>query len=80
MTLLRRPGIARLGAAGLLSELGDWMLFIALPLYVLKLQGALYLAAAGLALRLSGRVSGVVTMRAWPSTPSTSAASRGRAS
>jgi MFS family permease len=50
--VLRRPGIARLGAAGLLSEIGDWMLFIALPLYVLALTGSSLITATVFALEL----------------------------
>ena len=49
---LRRPGIARLGAAGLLSEIGDWMLFIALPLFVLSLTGSSFVTATVFALEL----------------------------
>src|SRR4029079_4831379 len=49
---LRRPVIARLGAAGLLSEIGDWMLFIALPLFVLSLTGSSFVTATVFALEL----------------------------
>jgi MFS family permease len=49
---LRRPGIARLGVAGLLSEMGDWMLFIALPLFVLSLTGSSFVTATVFALEL----------------------------
>jgi MFS family permease len=49
---LRRPGVARLGVAGLLSETGDWMLFIALPLYVLALTGSSLVTATVFALEL----------------------------
>jgi MFS family permease len=51
-TLARRPGVARLGLAGLLSEVGDWMLFIALPLYVLALTGSSLVTATVFALEL----------------------------
>ena len=50
--VLRRPGVARLGAAGLLSEVGDWMLFIALPLFVLQLSGSALVTATVFALEL----------------------------
>ena len=50
--VLRRPGLARLGVAGLLSETGDWMLFIALPLYVLALTGSSLVTATVFALEL----------------------------
>jgi MFS family permease len=52
MTVLRRPGVARLGVAGLLSETGDWMLFIALPLYVLHLTGSPLVTSTVFALEL----------------------------
>jgi hypothetical protein len=50
--VLRRPGVARLGGAGLLSEIGDWMLFIALPLFVLRLTGSSLVTATVFALEL----------------------------
>lgn len=49
---LRRPGVARLGGAGLLSGAGDWMLFIALPLFVLKLSGSPLVTATVFALEV----------------------------
>lgn len=49
---LRRPGIGRLGAAGLLSEVGDWVLFIALPLFVLQLSGSAFVTATVFALEV----------------------------
>lgn len=52
MNALRRPGVARLGVAGLLSETGDWMLFIALPLYVLHLTGSPLITSTVFALEL----------------------------
>jgi Na+/melibiose symporter-like transporter len=50
--VVRRPGVGRLGVAGLLSETGDWMLFIALPLYVLALTGSSLVTATVFALEL----------------------------
>jgi MFS family permease len=37
---LRDPGFARLWAAGLVSDLGDWMLLIGLPVFVFQLTGS----------------------------------------
>jgi MFS family permease len=37
---LREPAFARLWSAGLSSEIGQWMLLLALPLYVLDLTGS----------------------------------------
>ena len=51
-TVLRRPGVGRLAAGGLLSELGDWMLFIALPVFVLQLTGSPLITATVFALEL----------------------------
>lgn len=50
LAVARRPGIGRLGAAGLLSEVGDWMLFIGLPLYVLQVSGSPFVTATVFAL------------------------------
>jgi MFS family permease len=52
VTVLRRPAIARLGLAGLLSEIGDWTIFIALPLFVLQLTGSPFVTAVVFALEL----------------------------
>lgn len=49
---LRRPGLVRLGVAGLLSETGDWVLLIALPVYVLQLTGSAFTTAAVFVLEL----------------------------
>ena len=37
---LRRPAFARLWLSGLVSEIGDWLLLVALPVYVLQLTGS----------------------------------------
>lgn len=50
--MMRRPGVVRLGVAGLLSEVGDWMLFIALPLFVLQLSGSPLVTATVFALEV----------------------------
>jgi MFS family permease len=50
--VLARPGVARLGVAGLLSEVGDWMLLIALPLFVLQLTGSPLVTATVFVLEL----------------------------
>jgi MFS family permease len=52
IAVLRRPGVARLATAGLLSEVGDWMLFIALPLYVLQLTGSALVTSTVFALEM----------------------------
>jgi MFS family permease len=71
MSVLRRPGVARLGIAGLLSETGDWMLFIALPLYVLHLTGSPFVTSTVFALELlptvvAGPFAGVLIDRCDP--------------
>jgi len=38
--LLSRPGFRRLWTSGAVSETGDWLLLIALPVYVLQLTGS----------------------------------------
>lgn len=68
ITVLRRPGVARLAVAGALSEIGDWMLMIALPLYVLQLSGSPLLTAVVFALELMptvllGPLAGVLVDR-----------------
>lgn len=71
LAALRRPGVGRLGIAGLLSEVGDWMLFIALPLFVLQLTGSPFVTATVFALELvpsvvAGPLAGVVVDRVEP--------------
>ncbi|MPQ96676.1 MFS transporter [Modestobacter sp. I12A-02628] len=52
LAALRRPVVGRLGLAGLLSEAGDWMLLVALPLHVLALTGSALGTATVLVLEL----------------------------
>lgn len=52
LAVVRQPGIARLGAAGLLTEVGDWILLIALPLFVLQVSGSPFVTATVFALGL----------------------------
>lgn len=44
--VLRQPRLGRLVVAGLLSEVGDWLLMIALPLFVLDLTGSALVTAS----------------------------------
>lgn len=71
LEVMRRPGVARLGSGGLLSEIGDWMMFIALPLFVLQLTGSPLVTATVFALQLVptvlvGPVAGVLVDRLNP--------------
>ena len=50
--LLRRGPVLRLTVAGTLSEIGDWMLLIALPLVVLQATGSSLVTATVFALEL----------------------------
>lgn len=50
--VLRRRGVARLIGAGLASEVGDWLLLIALPLFVLDLTGSAFVTATVFVLEL----------------------------
>ncbi len=66
--VLRRPGLGRLTAAGMLSEIGDWLLMIALPLFVLELTGSALVTATVFALELLptvvfGPIAGVLVDR-----------------
>ena len=65
LAVSRTPGVARLGGGGLLSEVGDWMMFIALPLFVLQLTGSPLVTATVFAVQLLptvlvGPVAGVL--------------------
>lgn len=66
--VLRRPRLARLTGAGMLSEVGDWLLMIALPLFVLDLTGSTLVTATVFALELVptllvGPIAGVLVDR-----------------
>ena len=57
MSLLRtRPGFRRLWVAGAVSEIGDWLLLIALPVYVLQLTGSPLTTSTVLLVELAGTV------------------------
>lgn len=69
--VLRTPGITRLSAGGLASEVGDWMMFIALPLFVLQLTDSPLVTATVFAVQLLptvvvGPLAGVVVDRLDP--------------
>ena len=68
LAVLGRPRLGRLTAAGLLSEIGDWLLLIALPLFVLDLTGSAMVTATVFALELLptvifGPIAGVLVDR-----------------
>jgi MFS family permease len=68
---LRRPGLGRLATGGLASDVGDWMLLVALPLYVLDLTGSAFVTATVFALELApmlllAPLAGVIVDRAEP--------------
>ncbi|MBA3338788.1 MAG: MFS transporter [Geodermatophilaceae bacterium] len=68
LAVLRRPRLGRLTAAGMLSEVGDWLLMIALPLFVLDLTGSALVTATVFALELVptvlvGPIAGVLVDR-----------------
>ncbi len=63
-----RPAFRRLWAAGAVSEIGDWLLLIALPVYVLQLTGSALttstlLLLEVLAAMLAGPLAGVLADR-----------------
>ena len=65
---LRRLAVGRLGLAGLFSELGDWVLLVALPLHVLALTGSSFTTATVFVLELvptvvAGPFAGVLVDR-----------------
>lgn len=66
--VLRQPRLGRLVVAGLLSEVGDWLLMIALPLFVLDLTGSALVTASVFVLELVptvvfGPIAGVLVDR-----------------
>lgn len=71
LRLLRKRRIAGLAGAGFLAEMGDWMLLIALPLYVLELAGSPLVTATVFVLGLAptvvaGPLAGVMVDRSEP--------------
>ena len=56
MLLRRRPAFARLWLSGTVSETGDWLLLIALPVYVLQLTGSALVTSTVFLLELAGAV------------------------
>jgi MFS family permease len=52
--LLRRPGFRRLWGVGAVSETGDWLLLIALPVYVLQLTGSTLTTSTVFLVELAG--------------------------
>ena len=54
--LRRRPAFARLWLSGAVSETGDWLLLIALPVYVLQLTGSALITSTVFLLELAGAV------------------------
>lgn len=71
LRVARCPGVGRLAAGGLLSEAADWMMFIALPLFVLQLTGSPLMTATVFAVQLVptvvvGPVAGVLVDRLDP--------------
>jgi MFS family permease len=55
--LRRRPGFRRLWASGAVSETGDWLLLIALPVYVLQLTGSTLTTSTVFLLELAGALA-----------------------
>lgn len=65
---LREPAFARLWIAGLISETGDWLLRIALPVFVLQLTGSALITSTVLVLEvlpilICGPLAGVLADR-----------------
>ena len=56
MLLRRRPAFARLWLSGTISEIGDWLLLIALPVYVLQLTGSALVTSTVFLLELAAAV------------------------
>lgn len=68
MLLRRRPAFARLWLSGTISETGDWLLLIALPVYVLQLTGSALVTSTVFLLELvaavlAGPLAGVLADR-----------------
>jgi predicted MFS family arabinose efflux permease len=66
--LLRRPAFRRLWLAGLVTETGDWLLLIALPVFVLQLTGSALVTSTVFLLELVptlafGPIAGVLADR-----------------
>ena len=55
--LLSRPGFRRLWTSGAVSETGDWLLLIALPVYVLQLTGSTLTTSTVFLLELAGALA-----------------------
>jgi MFS family permease len=52
MTALRVPGFRRLWLAGLISDTGDWLLLISLPILVYQYTGSTFGTAAAFLIEL----------------------------
>jgi MFS family permease len=55
--VLSRPGFRRLWTSGAVSETGDWLLLIALPVYVLQLTGSTLTTSTVFLLELAGALA-----------------------